>query len=182
MKKGISLTIDNKELIKLNKDFKIFSSKVNLAGSQGLEKAGMRILADAQTKLKEDNIIGTGQLINSGKVLKDTDGSVDVAFNARHAGAVEFGRKAAIPPYKPILEWVKKKGIADTYNIKTKKRASRGAIGASDFYKRATSIAIAIAKSLGKHPTKAIPFLYPAFRKNEQEVIEVLRQAIKKVI
>lgn len=196
MSKGITLTIDNKELIKLNKEFKVIASKVNAAGNDGLEKVAADILKDAQYNLEKDGKHVTGQAQNSGRIEKQSDGTIDVGFIAKHAGAIEFGRKAGLtpPPYRPILEWIKRKHILDTINLKTGKENKRGSAtsysniktrkttNVSDYYKKAIGMAIATAKKIGEKGIKASPFLYPAFRKNEQEVLRILGNAIKKVI
>ena len=71
----------------------------------------------------------------------------------------------------------KKKGIADTYTNSGRRRA-RG----KDFEKSALSIAFAIQKSIKAKGTKARPFLFPAFRKYESKVINIINNAINKVI
>ena len=172
--------IRSSEIEALNKKFNSLSQKVNKAAGDGLNKVGMKILADAQGNLKKNNSIATGKLINSGKVV-DARGSfdVEVGFDTDYAYFVEFGRKAGTPPpWRPIFEWVKKKHIADTFSIKTRRPTARQ----HDFETKAKSLAFAIAKSKERKGTKARPFLYPAFRKNEDEVIKILQDAINRVV
>jgi len=172
--------IRSSEIEALNKKFNSLSQKVNKAAGDGLNRVGMKILADAQGNLKKNNSIATGKLINSGKVV-DARGSfdVEVGFDTDYAYFVEFGRKGGTPqPWKPIFEWVKKKHIVSTLNINTKRPSSKQ----QDYETRAKSLAFAIAKSIERKGTKARPFLYPAFRKNEDEVIKILQDAINRVV
>lgn len=176
--KGTHLELSNSELARMNKMFKGKAKEINQMAQEGLNKVAMEVKADAQKGLKEAKSISTGQLINSIFIRPQKDLSIDVAAEANHAYWVEFGRKAGgMPPIKPILEWIKKKGLSDTTTA-AGGRKKRGA----DFYKAATSLAWAIAKSIAAKGTKARPFLFPAFRKNEADMMRVIGDAIKKVI
>lgn len=174
----IKLSIENSELRRLNESLKRHEREINAEASEGLKKAGLKILAKAKENLKKNGSIATGLLRDSGIVKVAEDKTVDVLFNANYAIFVENGRKGGKPqPYKPILEWIKKKGIVDTYS-KSGKQNKKGV----DYNARLVGMAIAIAKSIGKKGTKAKPFLYPAFRESENEVIDILKKAIQKVI
>ena len=61
------------------------------------------------------------------------------------------------------------------------KQNSKGTRG-KDFEKSALSIAFAIQKSIKAKGTKARPFLFPAFRKYESKVINIINNAINRVI
>lgn len=177
--KGTRLELPDSELTKFNKLLASKAKEINKEAQEGLNKVGLQILADSQKNLKDSRSIASGQLINSGKVEPQTDGTIDVIYSANHAIWIEQGRKAGgMPPIKPILEWIKKKGATDTYSIRTRKQTKRG----EDFYKRALSMAWAIAISIKNNGTKAKPFLFPAFRKNENDMIRIIKQAIDKVI
>jgi hypothetical protein len=52
----------------------------------------------------------------------------------------------------------------------------------SNYWKQATSAAIAIAKSIGKRGTPAKPFLHPALRSNETKTLSLIKQEIDKTI
>ena len=178
----------------VNANIRKKSGEINKAAYEGLYSVAMRVLADAKRILKENNSNATGQLRDSGIVKRQADNSVDVIFRAEHASAVEFGRRAGTPPpYAPIMEWIKKKGFADTYDEKGKRKGRGSAVSytniktrktvyKSDYYKKITGIAIAIAKNIGKVGVKAKPYLYPAFRKNEEDIDKILKEAIKKVL
>jgi HK97 gp10 family phage protein len=178
----------------VNANLRRKSGEINRAAYNGLAVIAAKILEDAKGIIKQNGSNATGQLRDSGIVQKQGDESIDVIFRANHAAFLEFGRKAGTPPpYAPIMEWIKKKGFADTYNEKGKQK-SRGSSSSytniqtrkvtkkSDYYKKITGIAIAIAKKIGKEGTKAKPFLYPAFRQNEPAVIRELNEAIRKVL
>ena len=178
MAKGVKLELESKELGKLNKMLKGSEKKINEAAFDGLKRVGLKTLAAAQRNLKDAKSIASGQLINSGKTAPQPDFSVDVEFNANHAIWVEYGRKAGgMPPIKPIFEWIKKRGLSDAY-APSGGRRKRGA----DFAKKAMSLAYAIAKSIARNGTKAKPFLFPAMRENEKEMMRVINEAIKKVL
>ena len=174
----IRVSIDNAELNKLNKNFEKHALKVNQAANEGLKRAGMKILAKAQSNLKEAGSIATGALINSGRVQSNPDYSVDVRFDKNYASSVEFGQKAGtVVSIKALKEWIKKKGIMDTKTA-LGKRKKRGV----DFEKKITGLAFAIRNIIKERGTKAKPYLYPAMRENENEVLTILKQAIKQVL
>ena len=176
--KGTRLELPDSELQKFNKLLSGKAKEINKEAQEGLNKVGLQILADSQKNLKESKSIASGQLINSGKVKPQADGTIDIIYEANHAYWVEFGRKAGgMPPVKPIFEWIKKKGLADS-STPSGGRRKRGA----DFVQKAMSMAYAIAKSIGRQGTKAKPFLFPAFRKNENDMIRIIKQAIDKVV
>jgi len=192
--KGTRLELSNAELGRMNSMFKGKLKEINAEANRGLKEIAMRVLVDAQTNLHTNGSEATGKLIKDIKIRPQNDLTIDVAAESDYAYWVEFGRKSGTPPpYKYILEWVKKKQIADTFSIKTHKQVSRGAaktytnkkgkeVRQSDYYKKAIGIAIAIAKHIGKVGTKAKPFLFPAMRKNEADMMRVIGDAIKKVI
>ena len=193
--KGVRLELPSAELARMNKMFKGKAKEINAEAQKGMNTVAMRVADDAKKTLKENGSIATSQLINSIFIRPQTDSTIDVKAEANHAYWVEFGRKPGkLPPIKPILEWIKKKGLADTYSIKNHKRAARGSATSysviatkrtvlkSDYYKRAIAMAWAIAKSINSHHTKARPFLFPAFRKNKADMMRVIGDAIKRVI
>lgn len=166
-------------LAELNKQFAKKSEQINRGANEGLKKIGLEILADSKTNLKNNKSQVTGKLFNSGVVVDNKDSTIDVLFKSMYASAVEFGRRAGqMPPVDQILAWVRRKGLTDTFNIRTRKRSARGA----DFEKRARGLAFIIARSIGRKGTKPAPFLYPAMRNNEAKVERVLKNEIKKYL
>jgi HK97 gp10 family phage protein len=172
----MKVKIETRGLEELRRSVDKKTAEIDEAGREGLKRAGMQILATAKENLQKNNSIATGQVRNSG-VVEGKENDIDVVFKSLHASAVEFGRRAGKqPPIDNILEWIKKKGIIDTYSIKTRKQTSRG----KNFYKKAAALAFLIARKIGKFGVKARPFLYPAFRQNEDEVMKILTNSIRK--
>lgn len=155
------------------------------AALRGLKITALEVLNNAKERLQQGGQRVTSKLFNSGKVVQsDTKSEFEVVFGdmgqeVSYAYYVEFGRRAGkMPPIDYITEWVVKKGLADTYNIKTRKRTNRDKV----FDYRAMSIAFLIARSIAKKGTKARPFLFPAFEEKERNVIKNIETEISKEI
>lgn len=140
--------------------------------TEGLKKAGMQIVADAQTNLRQNGNNTTGRLSNSGNVITLKDGSVEAGFmqvpqgaQANYAEYLEAGTK----PHKVSGKW---------FNVwASKKFGLHPADG-----RAAVSAGWAVAKSIAKKGTKAHPYFAPAVKKNEKKVIECLQNALNKAI
>ena len=169
------LYIESKEIDGLNRKFGLLGIKIDDETKNALKRAGLRILADAQRNLKANKSISTGQLINSGKVTEE-DG-IKVGFESNHAANVEHGQKSGtdVAPSK-LVQWLKKKGFY-AKGVRGG-RAKRG----TKFNNAIWAVATKISQNIKQKGTKAKPFLYPALRENEAEVIRILSNAIKKVI
>lgn len=191
----IVVELDMQSYADCRKRIKSFDKVVQSAAMRGIKSSAVNVLGDSQRNIKAHDSIATAQLINSGKTKPNMSGRyVDVIYNVIQAFFVEFGRKAGkIPPYEPILQWVHKRGIAATYTKSGRKRSSgaryaytslktRKTHKVSNYWKQATSAAIAIAKSIGKKGTPAKPFLYPALRSNENKTLALVKQEIDKTI
>ena len=95
------------------------TADVEKAARRGLQRAGMRIIADAQRNMRTAGHNGatlnaTGQLSNSGKVQDGENGTIDVGFFSTTSGTgyaahVEYGTKAHWPPRWALRAWVRKK-------------------------------------------------------------------------
>lgn len=158
------VSLDNAELKKLDKDFQKCAIKINEASSSGLKRIALKVLAKAQKNIKEADSVVTGKLINSGKVIPQKDLTIDVDFNTNYAAAYEFGRKGG--------ENVSQKNIYQWYRKKT---------GEND-EKKLKSIAYLITRKIKLFGTKPKPFLYPAMRDSENEMIDLIKDSIKKVL
>ena len=113
---SVKISIDKGSLNMTMKSLDKKAKQINAAASEGLESVAIDILADSQATLKENKNIATGKLINSGKVKKNTDNTIDVEYNANYAKSIEYGQTAGTKvSIKALVEWIKKKGIADTY-------------------------------------------------------------------
>lgn len=165
-----SFDIRSDQLKKLSVQFEKISRKVNDAAYKGLNSSAMKIGAQAQSNLIANNSKATMQLHNSLRIEKSSgSNTVDVVFNSDHAANVELGQKAGtrVEP-KTLVEWLKKKNFI----------SGKGRKG---YLSHLWAVATVISRNILAKGTKARPFLYPAFRKNEQEVIDILQREINKV-
>ena len=167
--------IDHKDIDNLNRKFKLLGAKIDEESNNALKRAGMRILADAQRNLKKDKSIATGQLIDSGKVIEET--GIKVGYESNHAANVEHRQKSGtnVAPSR-LVQWLKKKQFVV--------RGVRGGKVKSGkkYNNYIWAVATKISQNIRLKGTKAKPFLYPALRNNEDEVIKILGDAIKKII
>ena len=175
--KGTRLELPNSELQKLNKLLEGKAKEINKEAQVGLHKAGMQILADAKYNLTRNKSIATGQLRDSGKVIIQGDSTIDVLFDVQHAANVELGQKSGTDVAPSVLvQWLKKKGFYA--------KGARG--GRAKTGKKFTNSIWAVAKKISANikakGTKAKPFLFPAFRKNENDMMRIIKQAIDKVV
>jgi len=167
--------IDSNSLNEVSRKIKLLGVRIDEETKDGLKRAGMKILADAQRNIKKDKSIATGQLLNSGKVTEEN--GIKVGFESNHAANVEHGQKSGtdVAPSK-LVQWLKKKGFY-AKGVRGG-RAKRG----TKFNNAIWAVATKISQNIKQKGTKAKPFLYPALRENEAEVIRILSNAIKKVI
>ena len=167
---SVKINIDKGSLNMTMKNLDKKAKQINAAASEGLKSVAIEILKESQDNIKRNKSIATGKLINSGEINRNTDGTIDIEYSTNYAKSIEYGQTAGTKvSIKALVEWIKKKGIADTYTNSGRRRA-RGA----NFEKSALSIAFAIQKSIKAKGTKARPFLFPAFRKYENKVINIL--------
>jgi len=142
---------------------------------QGLKKAGMEIVADAQQRLRKNKSNTTGALSNQGRTQELADGTIQVGFMDRGTGSsyaefVEHGREAGrMPPFKDLkrglLPWVSKKfGIYPADGPKAKRAA------------------YLVARKISNTGTRPHPFFMPAVEKNTQRVVDALQKAINMAI
>lgn len=82
-----------------------------------------------------------------------------------------------------ILDWVRRKGIASRYSVKTKKAIDIkiGGKGKTSQYDQARleSAAYAIALHILRNGVRPHPFLYPAVRDNSQALIKDIQKIFK---
>lgn len=156
----------------LRENFRKLNIQIAEASYEGLAKAGMKIVADAQRNLRANRTNNTGVLSSTGRVIKVDDETVDVGFFAdensvthrtNYAEYVEYGRRAGkMPPFYAIYQWVRKK---------LRKKDDE-----------AKSIARVIQISIGKKGTQPHPFFEPAVKNNENEVEKAVMTATGKVL
>jgi len=160
--KGTRLELSNAELSKMNKLFRGKQKEINAEAEKGLNKIAMQVASDAKRNIKDNKSIATGQLWNSIFTRPQNDLTVDVAAEVDHAANVEMGQKAGtyVSP-SALVQWLKKKGFKSKW---------------------IWAVATKISQNIAAKGTKARPFLFPAFRKNEADMMRVIGDAIKKVI
>lgn len=154
---------------------------VNQAGSRGMQAVGMEIVAEAKANLKRNRTTNTGVLSSSGKVQKQSDGTVDAGFFSKdssegYAAAVEYGRgpsrrRGAIPLRETLKAWVRRK------------LGGRAMRSAAVFSKKSEeelieSTAFLIARKIHKHGTKPQPFFTPAVEKVQQKLEDIMSEHI----
>ena len=175
---SVKINIDKGSLNMTMKNLDKKTKQINAAASEGLESVAIEILKESQDNIKRNKSIATGKLINSGEINRNTDGTIDVLYKANYAKDVEYGQPAGTNvEKKALIEWVKKKGLADTYTRGGNRRA-RG----SKFKVKIETIAFFVQRSIRAKGVKARPFLFPAFRKYENKVINIINNAISKVL
>lgn len=166
---GITMWLDGEKELYVNMQKRMdLSTK---AGREALQKAGLKIVAEAKENLRKNRSVVTGMLRASGKVQKvanDAD-SVDAGFfgdqsRGGYAYYVENGRRAGkMPPVDELAQWFKKK-----HRIWNAKEALARAWG--------------LAKRIAREGTSPHPFFKPAIESTKKEVEQILKEAIKKEI
>lgn len=154
----------------LLKNFGALGVEIEGHALNGLKKAGMSIIADAQSNLRANGSIVFGRLAHSGKtqVLLDKSG-VDVGFFAKdsengYAEYVEYGTRGVparkkMPPPAALAMWGKRKfGLKD---------------------EEAESFGWAKAMNILRYGTPPKPFFHPAVEKNTPRIAEAMSTAIR---
>jgi HK97 gp10 family phage protein len=171
---------------------------INQAGSRGMQAVGMEIVAEAKQNLRRNRTTNTGALSSSGKVQKQSDGTVDAGFFSTdsaegYAAAVEYGRgpsrrRGAIPLRDTLKAWVRRKlgGRAMRSAAVFIKLLSEDGVAARLSYKASKkseeelieSTALLIACKIYKHGTKPQPFFTPAVEKVQQKLEDIMSEHI----
>lgn len=159
-------TISVEGLNELLRRFDNAGDKIRKAAMQGLQRASLQIIADAQMNLRDNGSVVTGLLRQSGKVQKVDEDNLDVGFfdsqnrQSGYAFFVEYGRRAGrMPPPDELAQWAYKK-----FQLHDRKAA------------RAAGWAMAM--KIAQEGTKPHPFFIPALEKNKSKIIGALRDAI----
>ncbi len=197
---AVGLTIDAKELLNGAKLFDAIAKK--LPGKiHDILNANAE---DIVTKAKNDAPADRGDLRKyiSFKSIKLAE--IHITCNVPYAAYIEFGtgRYAAqtvskypaeyqkfaaqyrtgnrqFPPIKLIMEWVIRKGLVATFNVKTRKRVGTGKSKAEQ--ERASQMAYVIARSIfinGVHPH---PFMIPALIDQTPKIIKDFKILLEKL-
>ena len=171
---SVSIKMSARDKASFNKDIKEYAKFLNVSALKGLEASAQNIRNTA-VKLVNENSSDTGLLKNSIKIDRSVKGVRSIGTHTGYGLYIEFGRRPGKPPpYRDLIKWVKRKKIAGSYSIKTRKRS--GSKKRQD--KENIGLAIAIAKSIGKKGTKAKPFLMPAFQREKKRIMFEVKKAI----
>ena len=137
------------------------------AAMDGIEAGAAEMIADAKDNLRENSSIVTGLLRKSGRVERKKDDITAGFFdttnrNSGYALFVEYGRRAGkMPPPDEIGAWVYKKFHLNDWKV-------------------ANSLGWAIAKKIAREGTQPHPFFGPAVKKNQNKIINAVRDAVRK--
>lgn len=146
---------------------------VQRAAKKGLQRAGMKIVADAQRNMRtaghnHGTLNNTGRLSQSGRVqdVPNDASAVEIGFFSEsaqrgYAAAVEYGSRAHWPPTQDIEAWVRKK-----------LRVAQ---------KRIASVTFLVKRKMSRKGTTAHPFFAPAVKKNQSAISKAITDAIKTV-
>ncbi len=167
--------------------------------TEELNQFGLNTVNEAKRLAPVDE----GALRNSiSHQVKSTKTNVDVTLsvNVDYAAYIEFGTRKFAAQYvnslpaewqtfaaqfkgkspgdmeqfvMRLVEWVKRKGIGKTYDVKTRRRTK---VGKQSAQTTAEADAYAIALHILRNGIRPHPFLYPAFQKNKIELINSLKK------
>lgn len=96
--------------------------------------------------------------------ITGTGGSLTglVGPSVAYGAPVEFGRKAGTsPPLEPLIGWVQRRGLGQTFSVRTQRRQTGAAARG-----RTVAIARAIQRKIFRRGIAPHPFLVPAFEQN----------------
>lgn len=163
--------------------------KIYLPLHDAMEQAGKLLEEQIKQNLTDNDSVGTGDLRASvsSSGVQVTDKAIFIEVGAGrglpYAQAVEYGAKPHTPPLsitepgQPLYEWVKIKGLAGVYSVKTGKRLG-GKAKQIDENRRA---ARAIWAKIRKSGTRAHPYFFPALEQTKEGILRLFREAVDKV-
>ena len=171
--------------------------------NEELGKYANNIVSDAKQNIKANGTSNNGFLINSIGWTQEKDLEIEVFAGMPYAPFIEFGTKGYAAKYVSSLpkewqdfakqfkgekqggtfdkmiddlsQWVKERGIAGEYSVKTKKRKG-------NFLKQALEdrqTAYVLAKWILINGIKPKPYLYPAVVKNQKIFQETINKIFK---
>ncbi len=109
----------------------------------------------------------------------DLEGFVSSSDFAPKIEALEFGRAAGkMPPIEAIALWVKQRGLAGVFSVKTRKRLGSKA----KKQKQDVSVAWAIARHIAKHGTEAQWVFKRAAEASEEYVNNAFDDALDQIL
>lgn len=193
------IKIELKGLDKTIKDINKIASDAKDKGNRAFEKWGDNTRNDAISNLNKNGTNDEGKLRGSINSLV-VGLSAEVTVATKYAAYVEFGTKRYAAQYVASLpadwkayaatfkgkgggtfdelilaieQWIKRKGIGETFDIKTRRRTRQGKQSAATT-RRADAYAIAL--KIVRYGVPAQPFVYPAVKKNTPILIKDLKK------
>lgn len=157
-------------------------------------EAGVRnMVRDA----KADAPVDMGALKGQITAKKNGDSDWSMVSGATYSAYLEFGTKGHYTPiegvdasqfrstggdgkdfFKNILNWVKRKGLAGTYSVKTKRRTGKRI----DRQRQDEQLAFAIMMSIKKHGVKPHPYFFRQFQKHGPAIVKAVSQALQTAV
>ena len=172
---------------------------------KGATQAVNASLLASATQIRNEAVsrvpIDEGLLKNSIKAQAAQDGNgATVSVNVNYGAYVEFGtgkkvNKALVNRYpdaaaraqnlpksgnykdflESIAEWVRRKGIVDTYSVKTKRRNARKG---KAYDERLGGAVYAIARSIIRNGIKSQPYFFPAYEREQKNIAKDAGRAL----
>lgn len=177
------------ELTRLLERAKNLREKIYLPLHDAMAQAGKLLEEQIKQNLTDNDSVGTGDLrasVSSSDV-QVTDEAIFVEVGAGrglpYAQAVEYGSKPHTPPLsitepgQPLYEWVKIKGLAGVYSVKTGRRLGSKAKQIDENRKMAR----AIWAHIRKFGTKPHPYFEPALEQTKERIMKLFKEAVDKI-
>lgn len=152
-----------------------------------------QIEARAKENLAANDSAASGQLRASvGSEVRITDEAIEgvVGSNSPYAPFVEFGTGPAVghpaytppssiaDPGQPLYEWVRLKGLAGVYSLKSGRRLG----GKARQIDENRQVARAVWAHIRRHGTRPHPFFYPAWDELAEDAQRLIEAAVDQVI
>ncbi len=151
------------------------SQAVQLIEERAKERAPVGATGNLRASIGSQ--VEVGETVIEGRVGTNLGIRKTEAGSVGYAQAVEFGTKPHWPPLAPLVYWVKRKRLAGTYSIKTRRRLGSAQRQAEENLAVARMIQIKIAR----HGTKAQPFFRPAVEESLPDVARLFEEAAAEI-
>lgn len=185
MKKGDGIWLEGERELYLNMQ-RVLGDNLKAART-AIRYAGLDIVKDAKTNLRNNGSVVTGQLRASGRVqaVEGDEDAIDAGFfseNQGYAAFVEYGRKSGkMPPVNMLMEWLRKRTSKSralksaVVHMEGRRKRRTSAYTKDDLLR---SAAWSLAKWIAKRGTRPHPFFAPAVEKNKKEIEKAIKEAI----
>lgn len=189
------VTIEIKGLEKAVKTFNQMPTVLQKKVSAGVELAANNFM----NRAVKDAPVDQARLRQGITVNKKGQLSFEIVSSAKYSAYIEFGTKKRFTPIagvdssqfkgkgdsgdyfdflNAILDWVKRKGIASRFSVKTRKQLKH----TKSDDDRLVETAQAIANSIIRHGIKAHPFFFKQYALAEKEMNLFIDEALKESI